>query len=378
MAVQFVPGADARNPARARRYRRVEGGGLPFVPWGLAPTVALVGALAFGLGPFARRNVEDATRHAVADALAPYPWAQTEISGQFVTVRGQPPDALQAAGAIAAARSAVVPTWAGPLPPAFPVWDALGAPPPVWRDWRFRLDGATLVLAGEVPDTPFRDEVVAVARAKARTHEVEDRLAVAAPHPGEDVPRDALMRAAQRGLEVVSACDRGEASFQQGVFSARCELPASFVEQVRQLASGPLPVGTVGEVSLLANEAVASCEEDLGRLLGAATVEFATNSADVPPESAGLLDEVSRVALGCPGRLRVEGHTDSVGDPAYNRSLSQRRADAVRAELIRRGLPEERLVAEGFGDTRPKAGNASPVGQARNRRIEMRVIRSVE
>ncbi len=102
-------------------------------------------------------------------------------------------------------------------------------------------------------------------------------------------------------------------------------------------------------------------------------MEFASGSAVLAPSSGSLLDRVAEVARTCPGTLRVEGHTDSTGVAASNLVLSRARAEAVRQALVERGLPAERLVAEGFGQARPVAPNDDAAGRARNRRIELHV-----
>jgi OOP family OmpA-OmpF porin len=65
----------------------------------------------------------------------------------------------------------------------------------------------------------------------------------------------------------------------------------------------------------------------------------------------------------------VEGHTDSVGDDAYNLKLSQRRADAVRKYLVDKGVPSTPLEARGFGEAQPVADNKTADGRAQNRRV---------
>lgn len=122
--------------------------------------------------------------------------------------------------------------------------------------------------------------------------------------------------------------------------------------------------------------AIASCDETMSRLLSAATIEFATGSAVVTRASDNALTAIARAATHCQGVLRIEGHTDSIGQSASNEALSSRRAEAVRAALIARGVPEARLVAQGFGSTRPIADNTSIEGRARNRRIEIRTVQS--
>jgi OmpA-OmpF porin, OOP family len=69
-------------------------------------------------------------------------------------------------------------------------------------------------------------------------------------------------------------------------------------------------------------------------------------------------------------KVSIEGYTDSVGNPNFNRLLSERRANAVRDYLIERGVEPPRLVAVGRGEENPIATNATPYGRSLNRRIE--------
>jgi outer membrane protein OmpA-like peptidoglycan-associated protein len=102
-------------------------------------------------------------------------------------------------------------------------------------------------------------------------------------------------------------------------------------------------------------------------------VNFVTDSAELTSESKSILDTVA-------GSLRewsevhveVEGHTDSVADRAYNKDLSQRRAEAVRDYLIGKGISASRLRAKGYGEDRPVASNDTLEGRAKNRRVELR------
>jgi OOP family OmpA-OmpF porin len=102
-------------------------------------------------------------------------------------------------------------------------------------------------------------------------------------------------------------------------------------------------------------------------------VNFVTNSAELTPESKAILDNVAESLKDWPEvKVEVEGHTDSVADPAYNMDLSQRRAESVLDYLVSRGVATSRLSAKGYGETRPVASNDTAEGRAKNRRVELR------
>ena len=67
----------------------------------------------------------------------------------------------------------------------------------------------------------------------------------------------------------------------------------------------------------------------------------------------------------------VEGHTDSSGTAAVNNELSRKRAEAVRDYLVERGVPADRITAEGHGADQPVAENSTAEGRANNRRVEI-------
>ncbi|MFM9028284.1 MAG: OmpA family protein [Bacteroidota bacterium] len=71
--------------------------------------------------------------------------------------------------------------------------------------------------------------------------------------------------------------------------------------------------------------------------------------------------------------LVIEGHTDNVGDATSNMALSQKRCEAVKQYLISKGITANRLLAAGYGDTRPVSDNKTESGRAKNRRVEMRL-----
>jgi OOP family OmpA-OmpF porin len=73
-------------------------------------------------------------------------------------------------------------------------------------------------------------------------------------------------------------------------------------------------------------------------------------------------------------RVEIQGHTDNTGSAAYNRALSQRRAESVRRYLVSRGVSPNQLRAHGYGGSCPLESNATSAGRAQNRRVVARVI----
>jgi len=102
-------------------------------------------------------------------------------------------------------------------------------------------------------------------------------------------------------------------------------------------------------------------------------IHFDYDSAHIQPRSEPVVADVAALMRGNPAwRFEISGHTDSDGGAAYNLALSQRRAQAVVDDLVSRyGIARSRLVAKGYGLTRPVTSNASEAGKALNRRVEL-------
>ena len=102
-------------------------------------------------------------------------------------------------------------------------------------------------------------------------------------------------------------------------------------------------------------------------------LNFKVGSSDLASANQSLVAKVAEViAMYGQPMVKVEGHSDSTGSKATNIRLSDERAKAVKAALIRdSGLPEAKITAEGYGDTRPVANNKSAAGRSQNRRVDV-------
>lgn len=104
-------------------------------------------------------------------------------------------------------------------------------------------------------------------------------------------------------------------------------------------------------------------------------VNFETGKADLKPESFPVLDElVAFLTRKDDERIEIGGHTDNVGKPAANITLSMERAKSVMAYIISKGIDANRLTAKGYGSSVPVESNATAAGRAINRRTEVKIL----
>ena len=98
---------------------------------------------------------------------------------------------------------------------------------------------------------------------------------------------------------------------------------------------------------------------------------FDVNKATLKPQSMGTINEIYNLLKKDPSlKFEIDGFTDSTGNAQNNLSLSQQRADAVKALLVSMGIDTSRLASKGFGSTKPIDTNSTPEGRANNRRVE--------
>jgi len=174
-------------------------------------------------------------------------------------------------------------------------------------------------------------------------------LDLAQPHP--EMPEE--VEGLESGDELLQLCDAS-------VSDTRLLAPVSV-----QYAPGIQPPTLVAQQPEVVN-----------RMTLQADTFFDFDKASLKPEGERALDQVVDEANAL-RELEVViavGHTDHVGTHAYNQSLSERRAEAVKTYLVRKGMDPNRIQAEGRGKTMPIASNATREGRAQNRRVEIEII----
>ncbi|MEZ5996059.1 MAG: OmpA family protein [Hyphomonadaceae bacterium] len=350
---------------------------------------ALISALLGLVGPHdgAFWRVPSVLRSHVAEALSAqgYPGLDITMNGQRALLTG----IVEAEADIEGARHAALTAagagghWAGGITSA----DALGVRVGIFERpyaWSVRREGARVVLSGAAPSESVRAALMAGIAQFFPNAEAVDDMHVAG---GAASPLFADM--AQAGLRAVAGLHTGEARIvdgqivvigdgsQSGVNNVHALFdhpPAPFRSRLALTIEGLDPDHPELEGLNLADGDAETCERAFERLMERNVINFAPGSAAIEPSSRAILDSLASVALRCDRfSIEVAGHTDNQGGRELNMDLSRRRADAVAAYLAGQGVARSRLAARGYGPDRLRASNATPAGQAANRRIEFTV-----
>lgn len=148
---------------------------------------------------------------------------------------------------------------------------------------------------------------------------------------------------------------------------------ASVIDNITVKGSTEAPVGAA-LAALGANPDVAACSKAFGDTMNGRTINFASGAAGISADSASLLNALTGIANACSAhKVEIAGHTDSTGDAAANMTLSQSRADAVKAFWVSKGVKAEGLTAKGYGETKPLEAGETEAANAKNRRTEFMV-----
>ncbi|MEZ4698395.1 MAG: OmpA family protein [Rhodothermales bacterium] len=351
-----------------RRYYRKRDAPLGWWPWGILPLLGLVGLFLYGLLKTAP-DIQNDTQSSVQANLvkAGYMGLGVYVDGQHIVVTGTG-DEKDEARVASIARGSTCDTWIAPdlVCPTRVGVDLSTDKAAVVHNFEFIRGANGIVLRGDVPNEDIRKSILADARAKFT--DVTDSLRVTglAAMPG-------YQWAADKAWAVLADVTSGGARWSDGVLSAWGRTTRDLEARLRSGFESSEYPNRIGDFRLQIAEEVDACNTQLAELLGQSTINFRTASAVISANSQSLLDRIADVAKGCPGDLIVEGHTDNVGDAAYNKSLSRQRAQAVVDALTKLGIDPNRLTASGFGEDRPRASNNTPAGRAQNRRIEIKV-----
>ena len=129
-----------------------------------------------------------------------------------------------------------------------------------------------------------------------------------------------------------------------------------------------------GSAYSMVSKEIALKNIDIGSKIALRNVFFETGKSEVKIDSYPELDRLIQLMLDVPTlKIELSGHTDNVGNDEYNLNLSQRRADAVRVYLTSRGIDKSRVLAVGYGESKPVDSNDTKDGRANNRRTEFEI-----
>ena len=242
---------------------------------------------------------------------------------------------------------------------------------------RQALDSAQMALTMN-RSQKYVDGVSYVALRTAQTAEAEEarRMAVRAT--------DSLKTARLNRLLSLTEAQRSALAQQQQlsqseiaalhVQNAASEQRADSLRRVAEEANAKLNDALTQLRSLVA-EITNIKETSRGLVISLSDILFDVNQATLKAGAANNVQKIAAILNQYPNyQISVEGHTDSQGSDAYNQSLSDRRAAAVRTQLIAGGVAEGRISSKGFGESQPVASNDAPAGRQQNRRVEVIVL----
>lgn len=118
-----------------------------------------------------------------------------------------------------------------------------------------------------------------------------------------------------------------------------------------------------------------SVQSQINKLLENNGILFQRMSAFIAEDSRTTLEQIAKIIKDNPTiNIEIAGHTDSKGDDSYNQTISEQRANSVKSRLIELGVEEKRLIAKGYGETKPLVPNDQDGYSLINRRVEINII----
>jgi len=214
--------------------------------------------------------------------------------------------------------------------------------------------------------------------AEALKSQFGDRLCIntvlVGDNPAGKMTLEKIAKAGGCGISTTAdqlASSANMAGFVEGLFLAK---PAP---KPVPMAAAPKPMdsdkdGVPDNLDQCPNTPLGATVDARGCWTYAAKVLFGINSAEVKSEAYPMLQESVLLMKKNPDlKVEVDGHTDITGTAAYNMTLSEKRAEAVKKYFVDQGIDPNRLTTKGFGITKPAASNKTKDGRAQNRRVEL-------
>lgn len=370
------------HSAQTRRYWRLRPEPIPLWPWGALLLLGLALLFLWGLLRTAGW-IEDSVREQVAERLGGFNITLDDIQadGQLLAIDAGSRTAAEAERIREIAEATRCDTWSGELicPRRVEVnHQSIDKPSPAIDEpvataslarahpFEFRVDTNRVRLSGELASEDQRRAVLK--RAESLFDSVTDDLTVSGDSAG--TAHDAAI---ERALLSLQPLTRGTATWTGDALSVTGLVPASSEQAVGVAFASLDNAPPLGELTLSIAKEADTCNQEFAQQLATSTINFETASARIDSGSIALLASLADLANRCPGNLRIEGHTDSVGAEDTNQRLSEARAQAVADALTDAGVTASRLRAIGLGEQQPVADNASAAGRAQNRRIVIQI-----
>lgn len=355
------------------RYWRRTATPKPWWPWGIAPLAGLGVAFVFG-ALFIAPRIEAEVRDQVSRRIdaAGLPAMDVRSDGQGVTINTVA-QAEQEIYVHALAASARCDTWAGELAcPTSVEVRRIESPagPAVLRSRPHQFTVEKIAygvrLTGEVPNLEEHDRILGVAG--QHFNDITNALSISNESAGAH-----FGQAADQALAVASHLASGRASWSGETLSVNGSAEAGAIADVEAQFAAMGNESLKGDFNVRSLFDSRQCVTEFEQMLGNSSVRFQSGSATIDSGNDELLDRLTELARSCPGKLIIEGHTDSHGAAENNQALSLARAAAVRDALVARGIERDRIAASGYGESRPIADNSTSAGRAKNRRIVINV-----
>ena len=239
--------------------------------------------------------------------------------------------------------------------------------------------GSTAVIL--VSDGEKMDQAP-VKAAEALKSQFGDRLCIdtvlVGDNPAGKMTLEQIAKAGGCGISTTAdqlASSAKMAGFVEGLFLAK---PAP---KPAPMAAAPKPMdsdkdGVTDNLDQCPNTPLGATVDARGCWTYEAKVLFDINSAKVKSEAYPMLQEAVLIMKKNPDlNVEVDGHADSTGAAAYNMTISEKRAEAVKKHFVDQGIDPDRLTTKGFGITKPAASNKTKEGRAKNRRVELTPVK---